>query len=111
MRAKIYLSGGRQTAFRDMFGIDLRVDPIERAGQIGRLCGIAATLLRSSHPVVPLLRRADRDEAALAQAVDAIAALPSLTRRRLIASFGATEWTRPVAKARREPGLDVRGRR
>jgi hypothetical protein len=74
------------------FGIDARPDPVERAGQVGRLCGIAAMLLRSSHPLVALLRQAERDEAALAQAIDIIDALPTLTRRRLIASFGATQW-------------------
>jgi hypothetical protein len=41
---------------------------------------------------VALLRRAERDEAALAQALDMVGALPSLTRRRLIASFAATQW-------------------
>jgi hypothetical protein len=77
---------------KDFFGIGLRPDPVERAVQVGRLCGIAAMLLRSSHPLVALLRRAERDEAALAQALDMVGALPSLTRRRLIASFAATQW-------------------
>jgi hypothetical protein len=41
------------------FGIGVRPDPVERAGQIGRLCGLAAAMLRSSHPLVSLLRRAE----------------------------------------------------
>ena len=76
----------------NVLGIGLRPDPIERAAQVGRLCGIAAMLLRSRPPLVALLRRAERDEAALAQALDMVGALPSLTRRRLIAAFGATQW-------------------
>jgi hypothetical protein len=79
-------------AFASVFGIDLPQDAIERAAQIGRLCGIAAMLLRSSHPLVPLLRRAEQDGAALARALDMIDALPSLTRRRLISSFASTQW-------------------
>jgi hypothetical protein len=58
-------------------------------------------LLRSTHPLVAMLRRAERDEAALAQALDMVGALPSLTRRRLIASFGATQWVQTT----RETGL------
>jgi hypothetical protein len=38
--------------FAGVFGADLRPDAIERAGQIGRVCGIAAMLLRSTHPLV-----------------------------------------------------------
>jgi hypothetical protein len=75
------------TTFAAVLGIDIRPDAIERAGQLGRLCGIAAAQLGSSHPIITLLRQAERDDAALAQALAAIAVLPSLTRRRLIATL------------------------
>jgi hypothetical protein len=84
--------------FADMFGIGLRQNPVERAGQMGRLCGTAATLLRSAP--ARARRRPARPGAVMRQAdaLVAIAALPSLTRRRLIATFGATEWAKLVAK-------------
>jgi hypothetical protein len=72
------------------FGIALRPDPVERAGQIGRVCGIAAILA-----LIPLLRQAERDDTAPARALDVVDALPSLTRRRLISSFAATQWVQP----------------
>jgi hypothetical protein len=92
------------TAFATVFGVSLRPDPVERAAQVGRLCGVAAMLLRSTHPIVPLLRRAERDDKALERALDVIGALPALTRRRLVASFGATQWacSRPRRPAHRE---------
>ena len=99
MHVKISRGGDRKIAFGDIFGINLRPDPVERAGQVGRLGGLAVALLRSSHPLVPLLRQAERDDAALAQALATIAVLPPPTRRRLIATFAATEFT----KLRREP--------
>jgi hypothetical protein len=85
--------------FASVFGIALRPDPVERAGQLGRVCGICAILLRSTHPLVPLLREAEGDERALARALDMIDALPSLTRRRLISTFGATQWAQPRESA------------
>jgi hypothetical protein len=81
--------------FASVFGIDLRQDAIERAAQIGRLCGIAAMLLRSTHPLVALLRQSARDDTALARALEMVDALPSLTRRRLISTFAAVQWARP----------------
>jgi hypothetical protein len=88
-------------AFASVFGITLRLDPLERAAQVGRLCGMAAMLLRSSHPLVVLLREAERDDEALARALDVIAALPTLARRRLVCTFGFTQWAlkpRPEAE-------------
>jgi hypothetical protein len=91
--------------FASVFGAGLRPDPVERAGQIGRVCGIAAMLLRSTHPLVALLRQAERDDRALAKALDMVDALPTLARRKLIASFGATQWalTRPRVDREGEP--------
>jgi hypothetical protein len=71
--------------FASVVGVDLRPDPIERAAQIGRVCGIAAVLPRSTHPLVAMLRQAERDDRVLARALDAVDALPPLTRHRLIA--------------------------
>jgi hypothetical protein len=86
-------------SFVDVFGIELHQNPVARAAQIGRACGIAAMLLHSSAPIVALLREAERgDGKAFAQALATITALPSLTRRRLIATFAATEWARSAAK-------------
>jgi hypothetical protein len=77
----------------DVFGVGLRQDPIERAAQLGRLTGLCAAFLRSSHPAIALLRRAETgDDAALEQALGLIADLPTLVRRRIVASFGALQW-------------------
>jgi hypothetical protein len=90
--------------FADVFGIGLRLDPIERAGQLGRLTGLACAQLSSSHPCVLLLRQAELgDNEALAQAPDLVSALPPLQRRRIVASNAALQWLRRVAKPRREP--------
>jgi hypothetical protein len=90
--------------FASVFGAGPASDPIDRAGQVGRVCGIAAMLLRSCHPIVPLLRRAERDDVALARALDMIDALPTMTRRRLIATYGATQWAIPRARPEPAPG-------
>jgi hypothetical protein len=78
--------------FAAVFGAGLRADPIDRAGRVGRVCGIATLLLGSNHPLIAVLRAAERDDQALARALDLIDALPTLTRRKLIASYGATQW-------------------
>jgi hypothetical protein len=84
-----------QSQFRAVFGVDLRADLFERSAQIGRLCGLCAAMLRSQHPLVGLLRRAEYDEAALEQALDIVSRLPALLRRRIIATFGACQWAQP----------------
>jgi len=81
--------------FLDVLGPGPKPDPIARAGAVGRCCGIAVLLLRSSHPLIPLLRRAERDDEALARALAMINALPTTVRRRLIATYGAIAWARP----------------
>jgi hypothetical protein len=96
--------------FASVFGPDLQADPIDRAGQVGRVCGIVVMLLGSRHHLVALLRRAERDERALAKALDIIEVLPTLTRRRLIASYGATEWADrkwPARRAEPQPAEPV----
>jgi hypothetical protein len=70
------------------------LDPTERIAQWRSLGSIAAMLVGSHHPLVAQLRAAERDEAASAQALDMVDALPSLTRRRLLATFGAVTWPR-----------------
>ena len=62
------------------------VDPAER---IAQLRSLAAVSVGSDHPRVAELRAAETDRDAAERALALLDALPSLTRRRLIATFGA----------------------
>jgi hypothetical protein len=81
--------------FRSVFSAGARLDPINRAAQVGRICGIVAVQLGSTHQLIPLLRLAERDDRALNRALEIINVLPTRQRRHLIATFGRTEWAIP----------------
>jgi hypothetical protein len=65
------------------------VDPVERTAQFRSLAALAAVSVGSGHPLVAELRAAETDRNAAERALALLDALPSLTRRRLIATFGA----------------------
>jgi hypothetical protein len=72
------------------------IDPIERDAQLRCLAGLAAAFVGSAHPLVAALRTTERDAEAAARALQMPDALPSLTRRRLLTTFGAV--TRPKSR-------------
>jgi hypothetical protein len=65
------------------------VGPVERIAQFRALCALTAAYCGSSHDLVGELRAAETDRNAADRAIALLDALPSLTRRRLIATFGA----------------------
>ena len=68
------------------------LNPVERVAQLRCIGGLAAVFLGSDHRLVAVLRRAETDSSALAQALVVVDGLPSLTRRRLLTTFGAVTW-------------------
>jgi hypothetical protein len=68
------------------------LSPIERAAQLRLLAGVAACFVGSANPVVTTLRRAEHDDDAKAQALALLNGIPSLTRRKIISTFGAVMW-------------------
>jgi hypothetical protein len=65
------------------------IDPVERTAQLRSLAALAAVLVGSHHPLVAELRKAETDPDAAERALALLDGLPSLTRRRLITTFGA----------------------
>jgi hypothetical protein len=65
------------------------IAPVERIAQLRSLAALAAVSVGSGHPLVAELRAAETDQDAAERALALLDALPSLTRRRLIATFGA----------------------
>jgi len=65
------------------------IAPVERVAQLRSLAALAAVFTGSLHPLVTELRAAETNHAAAGRALALLDALPSLTRRRLIATFGA----------------------
>jgi hypothetical protein len=76
------------------------VGPTERIAQLRSLAALAAVSVGSGHPLVTELRAAETDSDAAKRALALLDALPSLTRRRLIATFGAITF-RPRSEAER----------
>jgi hypothetical protein len=67
----------------------------ERSSRVRELRIAARLMLGPCHPVVAALADAIVDPAAIGAAVDAIAALPALTRRRLLSALAAVLPTCP----------------
>ena len=74
------------------------VGPIERTAQFRSLAALAAMSVGSGHQLVAELRAAETDRDAAQRALALLDALPSLTRRRLIATFGAITFRPASAK-------------
>jgi hypothetical protein len=68
------------------------LDPVERACQLRSLQALSAVFLGSSAPVVAALRDAEADPTKAADALQALDAIPALTRRRLLTTFGAVTY-------------------
>jgi hypothetical protein len=62
-------------------------DQVERVAGLRALAAFSAVFAGSDHVVVDLLRRAETDAGALDQALTELDRLPSLWRRRVIASY------------------------
>jgi hypothetical protein len=73
----------------------------ERIAQLRSLAALAAVLVGSGHQLVAELRAAETDRDAAERALALLDALPRLTQRRLIATFGAITF-RPASP--RKPG-------
>jgi hypothetical protein len=70
------------------------IDPSERAKQLRALQALAAVYLGSANPLVATLRQAEHDSGALPHAAELLDRVPSLTRRRILSTFGAVTWPR-----------------
>jgi hypothetical protein len=68
------------------------VAPVERTAQSRSLAALAAVLVGSGHPLVAELRAAETDRDAAERALALLDALPGLTRRRLVATFGVVTY-------------------
>jgi hypothetical protein len=83
----------------------------EERAQLRLIGGITASFIGCQHPLVAVLRRAEDDAAAKAEALRMINTLPSLTRRKIISTFGSVMWAhkRPLRTRRRsaEPAEPV----
>ena len=79
------------------------VDPVERIAHLRSLAALAAVFGGSGHPLVAELRAAEIDHDAAERALTLLDTLPSLTRRRLIATFGAITF-RPASPTRKSGG-------
>jgi hypothetical protein len=71
------------------------LDPVERIAQLRSLAGLAMVFLGPKHPLVETLRAAERDDEAAVQALAMLDTLPSLTRRRMLATFARITWPSP----------------
>jgi hypothetical protein len=67
----------------------------ERKAQLRSLAALAAVYLGSDHSLVDVLRAAESDPMAFIAAEDAIARVPSLTRRRILSTFSAITFRTP----------------
>jgi hypothetical protein len=66
----------------------------EERAQLRLIGGITASFIGCQHPLVAVLRRAEDDAAAKAEALRMLNALPSLTKRRIVSTFGGVMWAR-----------------
>jgi len=64
----------------------------ERVAELRSIAALVAICCGSSSPAVAALREAETDTTASAAALAAVNALPTLTRRRMLSTFGAITW-------------------
>jgi len=76
------------------------ISPVERTAQFRSLAALAAAYFGSGHRLVSELRHAEIDADAAARALALLDKTPTLTRRRLIATFGAVTWPKREAPPR-----------
>jgi hypothetical protein len=65
------------------------VTPVEKVAQLRALCALTAVFAGSGHPLIDMLRRAETDRDAAAEALAMFDQLPSLPRRHVISTFAA----------------------
>jgi hypothetical protein len=68
------------------------IDPTERVAQLRSLAALSAIFLGSHHELVVTLRAGETDETAAARALELLDHVPSLTKRRLLSTFGTITW-------------------
>jgi hypothetical protein len=79
----------------------------EERAQLRLIGGITASFIGCQHPIIAILRRAEGDADAKAEALRMLNCLPSLTKRRIISVFGSVMWAhkrptrRPASRGRR----------
>jgi hypothetical protein len=66
----------------------------ERMARFRMLASLVAIYTGSWHPLVAELRAAESDEAAADRALIAFNALPAIPRRKILSTWGATQWPR-----------------
>jgi DNA-binding transcriptional LysR family regulator len=76
------------------------LDPIERIAQLRSLAMLVAVFTGSRNPLITTLREAEGDDAAAVRALELLDRMPSLTRRRLLSTFGAITWPPPKPRGR-----------
>jgi hypothetical protein len=77
---------------RGAFGPWLRaLGDCERCAQLRSLAALAAVFVGSANPLVTTLRRAERDDDALARAYTQLEALPSIPKCRLLSTYLAVD--------------------
>jgi hypothetical protein len=82
--------GKTSLPIRGAFGPWLRaLGDCERCARLRSLAALAAVFVGSGNPLVTTLRRAERDDEELARAYSLLEALPSIPKRRLLATYGA----------------------
>jgi hypothetical protein len=64
----------------------------ERIAELRSLAVLVAVFTGSENPLVPLLRQAEHDDAAALRSLELLDRMPSLTKRRLLSTFGAVTW-------------------
>jgi hypothetical protein len=70
------------------------IDAVERGKQLRSLQALAAVFCGSASPLVVALRQAECNASALPRAAELLDRMPSLTRRKMLATFGAVTWPR-----------------
>jgi hypothetical protein len=84
------------------------IAPAERIAQLRALAALAAVFLGSAHPLVEMLRAAERDDDAAAQALALLDRVPSLTGRRMLATFCRVTWPPAWSRRASEAGAFLR---
>jgi hypothetical protein len=70
------------------------ISPMERVAEFRSFAALSSAFLGSADPLLDTLRKAETGVDAAARALELLDAPQSLTRRRLISTFGAVSWSR-----------------
>lgn len=75
------------------------IDPTERIAELRSLAVLVAVFTGSANPLVTLLRQAEIDPEAGTQALELLDRVPSLTRRKLLSTFGSVTYGPPKSRS------------